>query len=329
MFSINSRRKFDHDLHVFYKELNGLRGGHYKELAEKLRQNEIPLINAYSFAAMVENEREQLPWKIHEALYESAPQLLLQFVIAAIRVLNGEWMGWSTLIVIQASLVFFCLTLHLNHYVFHYHGLLNNFDLLHRSLDFGAHLLFVGIRIIALSFLMASYPEWFPVAAFSYLGFRFFYLYNCGSDRRRYREIMTHTYNTLWMLYRIFIPPINMVIWRMETYDDLIFHLETFAMTVSWPFLLDDSYLSAFRRWFPTGLMLMGYIISWPLLLYLISNFLGYDPFPLRKILWKDLKAVKIRVESSFGKSSSTSTSSYTYRIECPFVGIPPVVGTM
>ncbi|XP_046404729.1 uncharacterized protein LOC124170078 [Ischnura elegans] len=336
MFAINSRRKFDHDLHVFYEELNRARGGHYKELAEKLSWSKISLINVHSFAAMVYNELWQLKWKMHEALNESAPQLLLQLVIAIVQLGNDETVGPVTITGIVVSLVSFSWTLHLFHYSEHYDGLKNNFKLLHRASDFVAHFLIVGCRFIALSMVMALYPLWFPVAAFSYLGFLSLCLYKYRSDRDDYRRVMTKTTNTLWMVYRVFITPYPMRIWRVSVYDDILYNFETFVLALSWPFLLDGDHPLADYRWIITGIIFILNFIILPLLLKLNERMfeeapgcIDHDPFPIRSELWKDLKAGKTRMRRSFGRRTSSSTFPYTCRIECPIVGIPPVVGTM
>ncbi|XP_046404677.1 uncharacterized protein LOC124170035 [Ischnura elegans] len=136
---------------------------------------------------MVENEREQLNWKLNEALNESAPQLLLQLVIAIMQLGNGETVGLFTYIGILASLASFSWTLHLYHYVQHYDGLVNDLKWFHRLTDFVAHFLIVGCRFIALSIVMALYPAWFSLAAFFYFGFLFFYLYKYSSRQHIYR----------------------------------------------------------------------------------------------------------------------------------------------
>ncbi|XP_046405041.1 uncharacterized protein LOC124170362 [Ischnura elegans] len=186
-FAKNSRKEFDSDLCEFYAELNSLRGTHSEELAEKLRQSHMSLINAHSFAAMVKNEEEQLHWKLNEALNESAPQLLLQLVIVLMQLGNGETVGLFTYIGILASLASFSWTLHLIHYMLHYDGLVNNLKWFHRATEFLAHFLIVGCRFIAISIVMALFPGWFSLAALFYFGFLFLYLYKYSSDRDDYR----------------------------------------------------------------------------------------------------------------------------------------------
>ncbi|XP_046404689.1 uncharacterized protein LOC124170049 [Ischnura elegans] len=186
-YAVDSRREFDSDQVEFIEELNRLRGDDNKKMAVKIRQSEKSWINGLSFAALVENEEEQLIWKLNEALNESAPQLLLQLVIAIIGLGNGETVGLFTYIGILASLASFSWTLHLYHYVQHYDGLVNNFKLLHRATDFLAHFLIVGCRFIALAMVMALHPLWLSVAAFVYQGFLFLHLYYFSSDRKKYR----------------------------------------------------------------------------------------------------------------------------------------------
>ncbi|XP_046404668.1 uncharacterized protein LOC124170028 [Ischnura elegans] len=186
-YAVDSRREFDPDQIVLYEELNRLRGDDYWDMVVETRRSGISLINALSFAAMVENEQEQLNWKLHEALNESAPQLLLQLVIVLMQLGNSETVGLLTIIGILASLASFSWTLHLFHYMRHYYGLKNNFKLKHRATDFVAHFLIVGCRFIALSIVMALYPAWFSLAAFFYFGFLFFYLYKYSSSRFTYR----------------------------------------------------------------------------------------------------------------------------------------------
>ncbi|XP_046404733.1 uncharacterized protein LOC124170083 [Ischnura elegans] len=335
-YAVDSRREFDPDQTVLYEELNRLRGDDYREMAEKIRQSEKSWINGLSFAAMVENEREQLNWKLHEALNESAPQLLLQLVIVLMQLGNGETVGLFTYIGILASLASFSWTLHLFHYMLHYDGLVNNMKWFHRATDFLAHFLIVGCRFIALSMVMALYPLWFSLAAILYLIFLFLYLYYCSSYRRVYRRVMTKTTSTLWMVYRVFITPYPMRIWRVSVYDDILYNFETFVLALSWPFLLDGDHPLADYRWIITGIIFILNFIVLPLLLMLNERMFleapkcnDHDPFPIRSKLWNDLKAGKTRVGRSFGRRTSASTFPYTCRIECPIVGIPPVVGTM
>ncbi|XP_046408093.1 uncharacterized protein LOC124172679 [Ischnura elegans] len=309
MYATITRREFDNDLCEFYEELNRWRGVPFEKLSEDPSRSEISSINAHYFAMMVENERELDQWRVHEALYESAPQLLLQLVIANMQLVNGETVGPFTIIGILVSLTYFSWTLHLYHYRQHYNGLENNFKVLDRAIDFLVHFLIVGCRSIAVSSVMALCPVWFLVVAFFYLPLRYIYFYCCSPDRSEYRKLTTGNYQILWMVHSLFITPYRLNVWCLNSYDDLLYHMETFALALYWPFLLDGGHPLADYRWIITATTLilnftvLPLLLKWNEVMIKPSPFCDkHDPFLLRRRFWKDLKAGKTAVERLFGR---------------------------
>ncbi|XP_046407390.1 uncharacterized protein LOC124172032 isoform X2 [Ischnura elegans] len=238
-YAVNSRRKFDKDMDLFYTKLNGLRRVCSEELLKELRRCKISSINAYYYAMIMENEVEQVKWRMDKALNNSAPQALLQLVITIKQLVKGETVGPWTFIGILLSLLSFSWTLHLYHYYDNYGGLKNNIKLSERAINFSTHFSIVCCRFIAVSSVMALYPMWFVMVAYLYQGSRFIFLHYFSQDRIKYRLLMTNTNNPLWMVHRLFVTPYFLEVRRINMCDDVLYYLETFVLIAAFPFLLD------------------------------------------------------------------------------------------
>ncbi|XP_046408134.1 uncharacterized protein LOC124172709 [Ischnura elegans] len=252
-YAMNSRSQFGDDLDRFYSELHRLRCVRF-EGQPRRRRYKAPLIQAQSCAMMVMNEKLLYKWNMNEALNESAPQLLLQMIIINILIANGEVDGYGTLFGMVVSLTTFAWSLHLYHHKMHYVGLENNFKIKDRLFDFLAHFFIVFGRFVAISCVAALYPMRFLGIAGFYLGLRFIYLYYMSSDKVIYRDL-TESY-PLWPVHRLFITPYVLNIWRVDFYDDAIYHFETLIIALSWPFLLDGGHPLADYRWIITAIIL-------------------------------------------------------------------------
>ncbi|XP_046408322.1 uncharacterized protein LOC124172866 isoform X2 [Ischnura elegans] len=320
--ALDSRKQFDKDLSVFYSELNRLRGVRFEGLscapsASSLRRRptvtapwnprcETSLIQVHSYTMMVTNEKQLFHWKMVDTLNESAPQLLLQLVIVNVHLVNGETVGHWSIMGILASLACFSWTLHLCHYYMHYDGLKNNFKLPDRATDFLAHFLIVCGRFMAISCVAALHPIWFLVVAFFYLGFRFIYLYRFSSSRWAYRLITRNYLTVLWPVHRLFITPYILRIWRIDALDDVIYHMETFVLALSWVYLLDGGHPLGHYRWTITATILILNFVFLPLILkynetrHDPSRFCKEDdPFWLGKYLGKKLEGGKSSEDTS------------------------------
>ncbi|XP_046408513.1 uncharacterized protein LOC124173030 [Ischnura elegans] len=261
-YAYYSRVRFDKDLCIFYSELNRLRCVHF-EGQPKDPRCEALLMQALSYRMSMLNEKFLFKWKMNEALNESAPQLLLQMGIVA----SGETLGYSNTIGMLVSQTTFAWSLHLYHHRMHYVGLENNFSPLHRVTDCLAHFLIVCGRFMAISCIAALSPMWFSIITFIYLGFRFIYLYYFSSERSIYRDVTMLFSYAMWPIHRLFITPYVLNIWRVDLYDDVIYHFETLVLALSWSFLLDGGHPLADYRWAITATILVFNFVLLPLVL--------------------------------------------------------------
>ncbi|XP_071440296.1 uncharacterized protein [Hetaerina americana] len=302
-FSWKSRLEFSEDLKTFYLALNSRRERNEQPLASapvtmarKMSKAGFKerLIQSHFYAMSISNEKTLFNWKMAECLNESAPQLMLQLIITIFQFIGGESVESRSVIGILSSLASLSWTMHLCHFYMHYDGLANNFKMADRILDVLAHFFLISARFSAISFVAALHPKYFLIISAVYLTCRCIYLVYFSSIKWAYRMILKNWTMFLWPIHRIFITPYILRLWRCDAGDDLVYHLETFILALSWPYFVHKDHPMGHLRWtVPAAIMTTNFILL-PLLLKLNesrhepSRFCKEDdPFWLGKYMGK------------------------------------------